>query len=828
MKSRPPFVRIRPNTIGFKSETESGVRGAFAGIGKIIGVALGATAGYEIIKSSVEAAAVVQKSQEVIRSEFGKSAGALAQFANGFGVKFGALSTDTLAASARFGILFKNMGIGGPLAAQLTQGFEKLAISVNAIKGGGTQGAAQALQSVLLAAAGSTRGLKQLGITFSSAQLQAQAMKLGLIQTITQALTPGQKAIAIYSFATAHLGQQVRLATKHSGDFANIQAQLSARWDQAKGILGRALLPELTKLATALSHWLGKMEKSGRLQKDFNEAGKVAAAILHGISTAVHIAIGAWDLLSKALGGAKNVAIAFFAVMAVNKIRAIATSLVSSVVNAGLKVVTTELQVTAAEATAAFSTMDLAALGFAATIKGALISTGIGALVVAMGIAVELIITHWNTVKRWFVDFAKWIYHHALFIPIVGQMIWVVGEIVKHWNGLKQVFWDFVHFFGTVFTHPIRAVETLFTNLWKAVKSGLTGLVNDFVDQLNHIINAYNAVAGWLTGNIPAIGHIGTQAGKAYGDGFYKAATSSIAGIAGAIEDVAKKISKAAADGATTAARAAADSAQKVVQKVNAALQTTIDTANKAITASVQSAKNNLVTIGDDLAKTIAQIQAKLGGAAGAIAGSPQGQAFAKLKQLIESGAPSFEIARAQQALSSQLSGVGKTQAATVKGQLDNLTAAFNKGQIGYTTFENRLHEILSKNGITLKEALKAGGPAFADAFKAQVSALGQQAKAIAAVPAKYRGIGGAGGAADLKIIQPLQVIRDETVKIASAAQKQRLAQLKATETTNTILRGQNKIMRALGAGNTDGFGKQPKGKGSHDARTAAKVGSRG
>jgi hypothetical protein len=146
---------------------------------------------------------------------------------------------------------------------------------------------------------------------------------------------------------------------------------------------------------------------------------------------------------------------------------------------------------------------------------------------------------------------------------------------------------------------------------------------------------------------------------------------------------------------------------------------------------------------------------------------------------LIESGAPSFEIARAQAALSSQLQNVGKTTQPLIKTQLDDLTAQFNKGQIGYRGFENRLHKILHDDGITLQQALKAGGPAFAAAFKAQVAALGQQARAITAIPAKFRGIGGAGGAADIKIVHPLQVIQQEQTKIGNAAQRQRNQQIR-------------------------------------------------
>src|SRR3954466_15427272 len=111
---------------GFKSETQAGVRGAFLGIGKIVGVAIGAVAVGEIVKSSIDAASEVQKQVEVIRFEFGKAGDALTKFADNSGTALGGANRYTDVASARFGLLFKSLGIGHKVAAGMTLGFEKL------------------------------------------------------------------------------------------------------------------------------------------------------------------------------------------------------------------------------------------------------------------------------------------------------------------------------------------------------------------------------------------------------------------------------------------------------------------------------------------------------------------------------------------------------------------------------------------------------------------------------------------------------------------------------------------------------------------------------
>jgi hypothetical protein len=799
------FVRIRPNMSGFKSETEAGVRGAFSKLATIAGVALGAGAAFEFGKGAVEAAAGIQKQVEVIRSEFGGAGNDLVRFADTTGTSLGAANAATDAASARFGLLFNNLGIGTKTAAQMTKGFEELALSVNAIRGGGASGAEQLLQSIVLAAAGNTRGLKQLGISVDGTSEKIAAFKLGLIQTTSQALTPAQKAQAIYAIATAHLSDYLQQAKAHSGDFANVQARLSAEWQKAKETLGAALLPELTKVVRALAGWLDKMERSGRLQRDFNEAGHIAVTVIKGTVGAVRLGVDAWDKFSGALGGAKQVAVDFLAVMAVAKIRAIASAITTDLVNNGfaqLKIATQEEKAAYLEA---FGTMEIATVGLSATIKSALISTGIGALVVAVGLAVGYIVTHWTTVKRYTEATAAAVgaAFHGMGEVVIGIGKTIGGALIEYLTFPLKEFLDmassvagWIPFVGGKISAAARAVDS-FSHVWGVglAKTGAAEVAKGF-------------------------GDIGSGASKAFTDSLNKSANDPTQQASA--RDSGKKIGKSFADGVTSAVGAGIKNSGKVISDT---LQTTIDAARQRIQSTIQQAKNNLDTIGGDLAKTLEQIQQQLGGAAGAVAGSPQGQAFAKLKKLIESGAPTFEIQRAQQELSSQLENAGKSQATVLKTQLANLTDEFNRGKITYRQFETRLHHLLREEGGSYQRALKAGGTAFGDQFRAQVRALAQQAKAIAALPAKYRDVGGGGGAADLKIIKPLQVIREENLKIATAAARQRAAQLKATEKTNATLAQIHGTQVASII--PPGHGKKPRGRGSHHARKAALAGGR-
>jgi hypothetical protein len=844
---------------GFKSETESGVRSSFSGLAKIAGLAFGGAALGSVIKSSIESAASSQVQGQAIRAEFGKAGEELIKFSKGAGEALNGTSAATEEAATRFGILFQNMGIGGKQAAEMTKRWEELGLSINKIRGGGITGAAQVLSELNTAASGaSTRGLRELGISLSTAQVQAQGFRDGFSSSIKGALTPAQKAIATYQLATAQLPRDLALAQKHTGDFANVQAQLTIAWVNAKEALGKALLPEVTKLGQGIVKWAKAMEKSGALQRDFNTAAHIAATVIKAVVTAVTAAVHIYQALSHAVGGTKHVLELFLAAFAVAKFRSIGKAIQTDVggalqrvkvrmaearveaaktaatqkagaasagsaykksatemsastksfgttvkkevtqskaqlatVGTATKQIGTTMQVTSAETKTSFTKMGTAATQFGtttkvqaaeaatavktaavtsessfaaaatgmkiaaielgATIKFAIIQTGIGLIVVAVGIAVAYVITHWDQVKRYTVALGAAIAQvwRGLKEIIIGSVKVIGGGIVAYLIFPMKEFIDvaasatgWIPYFGDGVKKAAAAVDGLFNSMKNLATNGKDQIVKGAGD----------------------IGKVGT----AWSDSLKKSAdnpkTKKAAKDAGA---------KLGAQFTDSMAGAVGDGVTGSVKKVSDALQQTINTAHQAIATSVRNAKTNLDKIGQDLAKTITEIQSKLGGASGAIAGSPQGQAFAKLKKLIESGAPSFEIQRASAALSSQLQNVGKMQRSALQTELANLTASFDKGRIGYKMFESRLHKILSENGASLHTALKAGGPAFADAFKAQVSALGKQAQAIAALPAKYRGIGGAGGAADIRIIQPLEVIKTEQARIRAVAQKQ-------------------------------------------------------
>lgn len=804
------FVRIRPNLAGFESETETGVKRAFTGIAEAVGAAFGAAEVFHFGKDVIQDSANLQHSIQGIREEFGAAAASVVNFGEKGATALGISAQLADATSNRFGLLFQQLGIGQGPAAAMTLGLEKLAGSLASIRG---INPADVLQNLPLALTGNVRVLKSLGLAIDTAQIKVAAFKLGLIRNVKDALSPAAKAEAVYALATANLGQIQAEAAKHANSFSNVQARLSAEWANAKDMLGNALRPEFTKLLLSLDKWLSRMQRSGALQRDFNKVGRDTAKIVRTVADVLTTGWHIWTTVTGWVGGTKNALIGLFTILTVNKIRGIASAILNQLVNNGfarLRIATEAEKVAYLEA---FGTMEVATVGLSATIKSALISTGIGALVVAVGIAVTFIITHWDLVKRYTIALAK--------------------GLVATWGGIKTTLLGLAEEIGggmaTSLTLPLRAFLELadkilgklkhvgifgfhpFAGPAKAIDAALSGLKAGTTDLVGK--GASNVQKGFA------------QIGGAFGKAFSKSLADSASGNEqkAQMKSAGKKIGAAINDGITSTV---ADQPTKIAAKIGDAMKSAIEAAQQRIKAAVQAAKDNLDRIGGKLADSVNKLLDKLSPAGPA--GKAQKAAIDRLKKLIESGAPGFAITRASEELSSNLQEAGKQNAQdktarhnAVKTQIANLTDEFNRGKINLTTFNKRLTEALKKDKVNYKLAGKELGTAFADGFRAQIAALREQAAAIAAVPKGLRGVGGGGGASDLRIIKPLETIRRENQIIAKKAEVQRNRMIKAQERTAKAAEKAAALQQQV-AGTK--VGSLP-GQGSKHARDNAKTG---
>jgi hypothetical protein len=234
------FVRVRPETSGFEREAEPGIKAAFGHLAKIAAAAFAVEQSFQFGREILTGAADVQKQIEGVRDTFGSFSEELLHFNDGLAGTFGVSARVADQASATFGRLFSGLGIGQGAAAQMTEGFEQLAGSLASIRNVDPR---QFFDAIPSAVSGNIRVLRQFGVITDSASIKIAAFKLGLTDTITQALTPAQRAIAVYSIATAQLPQLLERARRGSHDLADQIQVLRATFDNLKDAAGARLIP---------------------------------------------------------------------------------------------------------------------------------------------------------------------------------------------------------------------------------------------------------------------------------------------------------------------------------------------------------------------------------------------------------------------------------------------------------------------------------------------------------------------------------------------------------------------------------------------------------
>lgn len=269
--------------IGVRTDTGSSdrqittLRGQLMALGQqakssiLTGVGLGAgVAGFTLLGSAVESATrfvvgsidaasdlneTVSKSAQI----FGREAiPALDRWSDKASDSFGQSKRQALDAAATFAIFGKSAGKSGQdlvdFSTQLTELASDLASFHNASP-------EEAIIAIGAALRGESEPIRRFGVLLDDATLKARAMKLGIIETTTQALTPQQKVLA----AQAEILAQTKDA---QGDFARTQdglanktREVQAKMEDLSAQLGEKLLPVMVGLAEGVLIVVDAFEK---------------------------------------------------------------------------------------------------------------------------------------------------------------------------------------------------------------------------------------------------------------------------------------------------------------------------------------------------------------------------------------------------------------------------------------------------------------------------------------------------------------------------------------------------------------------------------------
>lgn len=471
-------------------------------------------AGVAFFKGAVNGASDLAESASKVTVVFGEQAGAIMKASKTSASAMGLSKSAYLAANGELGNLLVSLKIAPKDAANMSQQMVKLAGDMASFNNVSPEEALLAIRSGLT---GETEPLKRFGVNMNDATLKTQALKLGLIKTTKEAMSPQTKALAAQALIMAQTGTAQGDFARTSGGLANQQRIAAAQTENLKNKIGKGLLPLVTAGTKAYAGFVkGIINGTG--------AGGKFRDILMSVGGAIKGAVGVIKsivgFLTQHATAAKVLAIVIGTVL----VPAIILWGVQSTVAAAKSVAAWIVSKAGAISSAAFQVVGLgliaagwvfvgvqSLLGAAKVALAWVIAMGPIGIVIALVVGLVIVIVKnwdtimaatvavWNAVSsavvgavRFVVNFVK--AHWPLLLAIIAGPIGIaVLLVVKHWARIMSATSSAFKFVRSAVSSAVNAARS-------AVSSAVGGIVSIFRGLLGRIRGALSGAGGALVG----------------------------------------------------------------------------------------------------------------------------------------------------------------------------------------------------------------------------------------------------------------------------------------------------------------------------------------
>lgn len=258
------------------------------------------------------------ETQSKVAQIFGKdSVDALDKFAEGAAKSMGQSKQTALDAAATFGMFGKMAKLSGKELVGFSTEMTGLASDMASFSNTSPEEAIEAIGSALR---GEAEPIRKYGVLLDDATLRQEALRMGLIKTTKDALTPQQKVLAAQAAIMKQTSDQQGDFAKTSDGLANKQRILKAELENMSTALGAKALPFMLKA----------VEVGGKMSKWANEHQELVGVLAASIGT-----------LAAGLYGASLAMRAFTVAMAMNPVGLIAIGAATAIAGMGALIVAT-------------------------------------------------------------------------------------------------------------------------------------------------------------------------------------------------------------------------------------------------------------------------------------------------------------------------------------------------------------------------------------------------------------------------------------------------------------------------------------------------------
>ena len=203
-----------------------------------VGAAAGAMA-IKIGKDAIAAASDLAETTSKVNVIFGETSKSIEEFGAKAAQSLGQTRTQAMNAAATFGIFGKSAGLAGDELGEFSTEFVQLASDLASFNNTSVDQAITALGAALR---GESEPIRAYGVLLNDATLKAKALEMG-IYSGTGTLSAQQKVLAAHKVILEQTRDAQGDFARTADGMANSQRILSARLEEAKIVLGTALLP---------------------------------------------------------------------------------------------------------------------------------------------------------------------------------------------------------------------------------------------------------------------------------------------------------------------------------------------------------------------------------------------------------------------------------------------------------------------------------------------------------------------------------------------------------------------------------------------------------
>jgi len=294
------IVPIIADTKGFGKNLDS-AGGKLKKFGKLAAVALVALTGAAIVKSISNAsdlAEQISKSNVV----FGKSAKTIEAWSKTTASSLGLSQRGALEAASQFALFAKSAGLSSGGAADFSKELVTLAADMASFNNRSIEDTIGAIGAALR---GENEPIRSFGVLIDDASLRMQALKMGIIETTKDALTPQQKVLAAQALILKQTSTAQGDFARTSEGVANQSRIAKAQIENLSATLGNVFLPIVAKALGVVTSFIGELSK----RPTFRAKIEFIIEKLRDATGSLFTNLADWWSKSKALSGPTTVEI---------------------------------------------------------------------------------------------------------------------------------------------------------------------------------------------------------------------------------------------------------------------------------------------------------------------------------------------------------------------------------------------------------------------------------------------------------------------------------------------------------------------------------------